>query len=139
MLAKLEALAGHSLTNTAIFERTRSAVAFAGANFRPHAIPHSGGQGFDAAGDWRAAFFARAQYVSTLCRLGDFETARQEIAELRPRCEASEDLELKMEFYRIASSVATGEQRYDLGLSTRGNRWNSRCASAIVWRGARAS
>ncbi len=117
MLAKLEALAGHSLTNTAIFERTRSTVAFAGANFpaaRDSALRAA--EAFDAAGDWRAAFFARAQYVSTLCRLGDFETARHEIAELRPRCEASEDLELKMEFYRIASSVATGAQRYDLGL-----------------------
>jgi DNA-binding SARP family transcriptional activator/tetratricopeptide (TPR) repeat protein len=117
-LEHLAALAPLSLRNGAIYERTLAANAFADANFpaaRDAALRSV--QLFDQLGDVRSAFFARSQYIHSLCRIGDFASASRDIAEQRPLCETSDDLELRMEFYRVASSVSSGAGRFDVGLT----------------------
>jgi len=118
MLDTLEALAGASDGNAAIFERASAVHAFAEANY-----PVARDAAFRAAeryrriGNTRDAFFAYAQYITALCRLDDFERARAAIAEQRLWCESSDDVEVRMEFYRIASSVSSGGQRLEAGLA----------------------
>jgi DNA-binding SARP family transcriptional activator len=116
-LEALAQLAPASDRNAAIFERLSSANAFAEADYpaaRDAALRAA--VLYDRIGDVHDAFFARSQYITALCRLDDFENARAMIAEQRPMCESSDDVELRMEFYRIASSVSSGGQRLEAGL-----------------------
>ena len=117
-LGQLEALASTSDRNAAIFERSSSAHAFAEADYpaaREAALRAA--LLYDRIGAARDAFFSRSQYITALCRLEDFESARTAIAEQRPACEASDDIEVRMEFYRVASSVSSGGQRLETGLA----------------------
>jgi DNA-binding SARP family transcriptional activator len=117
-LEKLEALAAASDRNAAIFERASAAYAFTEADYsvaRDAALRAAAL--YDRIGSTRDAFFARAQYITALCRLDDFESARAAIAEQRSLCESSDDLEVRMEFHRIASSVSSGGQRLEAGLA----------------------
>jgi DNA-binding SARP family transcriptional activator len=115
-LARLKVLASASERNAAVFDRMLATDAFLkheftasrDASFRAlHA--------FEALGDSRAAFLSWAQYINSLCRIGDYKHAGAEIAKVRQGFEADEDVELRMEFYRIASSLLGG--RPEIALS----------------------
>jgi DNA-binding SARP family transcriptional activator/predicted ATPase len=126
-LARLEALASASERNAAIFDRMLAADAFMEHDFttsRDAAFRAS--QAFERLGDSRAAFVSWAQYVNSLCRLGDYKHAAGQIAKVRPAYEANEDIELRMEFHHVASTllgelpeIALSDARQSLELALR--------------------
>ncbi|HEY5096278.1 MAG TPA: AAA family ATPase [Candidatus Eremiobacteraceae bacterium] len=126
-LARLEVLASASERNAAIFDRMSATDAFLEHDFttsRDAAFRAS--QAFERLGDPRAAFLAWAQYVNSLCRLGDYKHAAEQIANVRPAYEANEDVELRMEFHHVASTllgelpeIALNDARQSLELALR--------------------
>ncbi len=109
-LARLQALASVTDRGRATFERTRSAHAFLEDDFltsRDAALRAS--IALEQLGDQRGAFFAWAQYINSLCRLGDFKNAEEQIAKSRPAYATSEDASIRMEFHRVASSALLGK------------------------------
>ncbi|HVS45496.1 MAG TPA: AAA family ATPase [Verrucomicrobiae bacterium] len=116
-LARLRALAPLSQRNDANYQRAHSASAFSEADYpaaRDAALRAA--ELFEQVGDARAAFFARSQHLVTLYRLGDLKNVGENIEELRQKYQDSDDIELRMEFHRVASSVLTGQHPLDIGL-----------------------
>ena len=62
-------------------------------------------QAFEAAAEDRAAMMARFALLTSLKLLGDANEGIRVIDELRPRMEASDDLAMRAEFHRVASSI----------------------------------
>jgi DNA-binding SARP family transcriptional activator/tetratricopeptide (TPR) repeat protein len=72
-------------------------------------------QAFDAAGDSRSALLARFSLLGTLKVLAAFSEAEEAIKALRPVMESSDDLAMRAEFHRAASS-ALSEARRDVAI-----------------------
>lgn len=142
MLHQLQILADKSTKCAAIFQRTRAANGLLNADF-PTACEASlrAAELFAEVGDERAALMSRLQYTHAAGRLSEYAEARQEIALLRPICEASEDIELRMHFHRVASAplnsaapeceLADARQSRDLALRI-GDRYNEARASQNI-------
>lgn len=119
-LAVLERLASSSERHAAIFDRVTAKHAFLTENYskaRDAAI--SASERFERIGDERAALLARLQHIAALGRMSAFAEAETAIARLRPIIEASEDIALAAEFYRVAVSASSDERRDNALLDAR--------------------
>ena len=110
MLEKLKNLSDVSHRCAAIFERSMCANALIETNFivaRESALRAT--KLFELACDERSAMMSRLQYLHAAGRLLDYGEVSDEIARIRPVCETSDDLELRMHFHRVASAPLTSE------------------------------
>ena len=111
-LTKLSDLARRSPQSAPVFEYAVAKDAFITAAYAVAAESAArAGAGFDADGRSRAAFNAWCLHITALARMGAFDEAADAIERLRPLVEASDDVAMRTEFHRVASSAANDERR----------------------------
>ena len=113
-LEKLGKLAAFSDRNAAVFERVRSLHAHGEGD---HIVARDAALRafacFERLGDARAAFFCRSHYLTVLRALGNLNDVTREVAAMRATYESSDDLEVRMEFHRVASSTLAESETSD--------------------------
>jgi DNA-binding SARP family transcriptional activator len=110
-LAKLDALAGATDRCGAIAAFAHATNDTVEANFpagRDAALQAA--EGFERSGDTRRALEARLLRVRLLGRLAAFDDAEAQIAVLRPVFEEIDDVALRSEFHRVASSASNNSK-----------------------------
>jgi DNA-binding SARP family transcriptional activator/tetratricopeptide (TPR) repeat protein len=106
-LAKLAAFAGTSDRGSAIFEYASASSALMDGDFpaaRDAALRAA--ERFERTGDARRGLEARLFHVRILSRLAAVDDAQMRMVALRPVFDDTDDLSLRAEFHRIASSMA---------------------------------
>jgi DNA-binding SARP family transcriptional activator len=111
-LAGLAAVAQRFAPAAAVHEHAVAKDAFARSDYalaRDAALRAT--RDFEAAGNAREAFAARCLHVNVLARFGAFDRATEAVDAMRATIDAGDDLAMRAEFYRIASSAAGDERR----------------------------
>jgi DNA-binding SARP family transcriptional activator len=106
-LAKLAAFAGTSDRGSAIFEYASATSASMDGDYPAarDAALHAA-EAFERTGDARRGLEARLFHVRILSRLADIDDAQSRMTAMRPVFEDTDDLSLRAEFHRVASSMA---------------------------------